>query len=144
MADASVIAVVERLKASEVATLDERHFRAVTPAHVTALTAALSTPPGDRDPGRPRPQRADYLAARLPGRPLAGMAECPPWSFTVSVATRHMSRFSDSSGGMAGESPRRRDSAVPARRAAADRTLQPGPVVPPAGRRGPGQGRNGS
>ena len=38
VADASVIAVVERLKASEVATLDERHFRAVTPAHVTALT----------------------------------------------------------------------------------------------------------
>jgi hypothetical protein len=35
--DASVIAVSERLKASEVATLDQRHFRAVSPAHVTAL-----------------------------------------------------------------------------------------------------------
>ena len=37
VADASVIAVAERLKASEVATLDQRHFRAVTPAHVAAL-----------------------------------------------------------------------------------------------------------
>lgn len=37
VADASVIAVAERLKASEVATLDQRHFRAITPAHVTAL-----------------------------------------------------------------------------------------------------------
>lgn len=37
VADASVFAVAERLKASEVATLDQRHFRAVTPAHVTAL-----------------------------------------------------------------------------------------------------------
>jgi uncharacterized protein len=37
VADASVIAVAERLRASEVATLDQRHFRAVTPAHVTAL-----------------------------------------------------------------------------------------------------------
>jgi uncharacterized protein len=38
VADASVIAVAERLKASEVATLHQRHFRAVTPAHITALT----------------------------------------------------------------------------------------------------------
>jgi uncharacterized protein len=38
VADASVIAVAERLKAGEVATLDQRHFRAVTPAHITALT----------------------------------------------------------------------------------------------------------
>ena len=37
VADASVIAVADWLKASEVATLDQRHFRAVTPAHVTAL-----------------------------------------------------------------------------------------------------------
>ncbi len=37
VADASVIAAAERLRASEVATLDQRHFRAVTPAHVTAL-----------------------------------------------------------------------------------------------------------
>jgi hypothetical protein len=37
VADASVIAAAERLKATEVATLDQRHFRAVTPAHVTAL-----------------------------------------------------------------------------------------------------------
>lgn len=36
-ADASVIALAERLRASEVATLDHRHFRAVTPAHVAAL-----------------------------------------------------------------------------------------------------------
>ncbi len=38
VADASVIAVAERFKAREVATLDQRHFRAVTPAHTTALT----------------------------------------------------------------------------------------------------------
>lgn len=37
VADASVFAVAERLKASEVDTLDQRHFRAVTPIHVTAL-----------------------------------------------------------------------------------------------------------
>lgn len=37
VADASVIAATERLRAGEVATLDQRHFRAVTPAHVTAL-----------------------------------------------------------------------------------------------------------
>ncbi len=37
IADASVIAVAERFRAGEVATLDQRHFRAVTPAHVTAL-----------------------------------------------------------------------------------------------------------
>jgi predicted nucleic acid-binding protein len=37
VADASVIAAAERLRASEVATLDQRHFRAITPAHVTAL-----------------------------------------------------------------------------------------------------------
>lgn len=36
-ADASVIALAERLRASEVATLDHRHFRPVTPAHVAAL-----------------------------------------------------------------------------------------------------------
>ena len=37
IADASVIAVAERLEADEVATLDRRHFPAVTPAHVAAL-----------------------------------------------------------------------------------------------------------
>lgn len=37
VADASVIAVAERLRADEVATLDTRHFHAVTPAHITAL-----------------------------------------------------------------------------------------------------------
>lgn len=35
--DASIVAVAERLKLTEVATLDHRHFRAVTPAHVPAL-----------------------------------------------------------------------------------------------------------
>jgi uncharacterized protein len=35
--DASVIAAAERLRATEVATLDQRHFHAVRPAHVTAL-----------------------------------------------------------------------------------------------------------
>jgi len=37
IADASVIAVAERLGADEVATLDRRHFPAVTPAHMAAL-----------------------------------------------------------------------------------------------------------
>jgi uncharacterized protein len=37
VADASAFAVAERLRASEVATLDHRHFRAVTPSHVTTL-----------------------------------------------------------------------------------------------------------
>ena len=35
--DASVLALAERLGESKVATLDERHFRAVRPAHVDAL-----------------------------------------------------------------------------------------------------------
>ena len=36
--DAAVIAVAERLRITEVATLDHRHFRAVRPRHVEALT----------------------------------------------------------------------------------------------------------
>jgi uncharacterized protein len=36
--DASVVAVAERLKVSEVATLDRRHFTVVRPSHVNALT----------------------------------------------------------------------------------------------------------
>jgi predicted nucleic acid-binding protein len=36
--DASVVAIAERLKLSEVATLDRRHFTVVRPAHVDALT----------------------------------------------------------------------------------------------------------
>jgi predicted nucleic acid-binding protein len=35
--DASVIALAERLGESRVATLDQRHFRAVRPSHVAAL-----------------------------------------------------------------------------------------------------------
>lgn len=35
--DASVIAVAERLGATEIATLDHRHFRAVRPRHVTSF-----------------------------------------------------------------------------------------------------------
>lgn len=38
IADASVIALAERLKATSVATLDHRHFHAVKPVHVPALT----------------------------------------------------------------------------------------------------------
>lgn len=37
-ADASVLAVAERLGIAEVATLDHRHFNAVRPRHVRALT----------------------------------------------------------------------------------------------------------
>jgi predicted nucleic acid-binding protein len=36
-ADASVVAVAERLNATEIATLDERHFRVVQPAHCEAF-----------------------------------------------------------------------------------------------------------
>jgi len=35
--DASIVAVVERLGESKLATLDHRHFRAVRPRHVNAL-----------------------------------------------------------------------------------------------------------
>ncbi len=35
--DASVIAVAERVKVTEVATLDHRHFHAIVPAHAAAL-----------------------------------------------------------------------------------------------------------
>ncbi len=37
-ADASVIAVAERLNAREIATLDRRHFHAVKPKHPSAFT----------------------------------------------------------------------------------------------------------
>lgn len=36
-ADASVVAVAERLRIPEVATLDHRHFRAVRPRHAPAF-----------------------------------------------------------------------------------------------------------
>jgi uncharacterized protein len=36
--DACVIAITERLRLTEIATLDRRHFSVVRPAHVTALT----------------------------------------------------------------------------------------------------------
>ena len=36
--DASVVAVAERLKLTEVATLDRRHFTVIRPAHADALT----------------------------------------------------------------------------------------------------------
>lgn len=42
--DASVVAVAERLKVTEVATLDRRHFNVVRPAHTSALTL-LPHPP---------------------------------------------------------------------------------------------------
>jgi predicted nucleic acid-binding protein len=38
VADASVVALAEQLKLTSVATLDHRHFRAITPDHVPALT----------------------------------------------------------------------------------------------------------
>ncbi|AYY12039.1 PIN domain-containing protein [Actinobacteria bacterium YIM 96077] len=37
-ADACVIAISERMKITEVATIDHRHFRVVRPNHVTSLT----------------------------------------------------------------------------------------------------------
>jgi predicted nucleic acid-binding protein len=42
--DASVIAVAERLKLTEVATLDWRHFNVVRPNHVNALTLLPQSP----------------------------------------------------------------------------------------------------
>jgi uncharacterized protein len=36
--DASVVAVAERLKLTDVATLDRRHFTVVRPSHVNSLT----------------------------------------------------------------------------------------------------------
>lgn len=36
--DASVIALAERFRLTEVATLDRRHFTVVRPIHVSALT----------------------------------------------------------------------------------------------------------
>ena len=36
--DASVVALAERLQVTEVATLDHRHFAAIRPRHVKALT----------------------------------------------------------------------------------------------------------
>jgi hypothetical protein len=36
--DASVIALAERLGESRIATLDQRHFRAVRPAHAETLS----------------------------------------------------------------------------------------------------------
>jgi predicted nucleic acid-binding protein len=38
MVDGSVVAIAERLRVNEVATLDHRHFTVVRPAHVPALT----------------------------------------------------------------------------------------------------------
>lgn len=37
-ADASVVAVAERLGAVEIATIDLRHFRVVRPSHIAAFT----------------------------------------------------------------------------------------------------------
>jgi predicted nucleic acid-binding protein len=36
--DASVVSVAERLEATDIATLDHRHFRVVRPAHIAAFT----------------------------------------------------------------------------------------------------------
>jgi predicted nucleic acid-binding protein len=38
LADSSVVALAERLNAREVVTLDRRHFHAIAPKHVDALT----------------------------------------------------------------------------------------------------------
>lgn len=42
--DASVIAVAERLKVSEVATLDRRHFTVVRPGHVSTFNIVPESP----------------------------------------------------------------------------------------------------
>ncbi|WP_256178265.1 hypothetical protein [Kitasatospora aureofaciens] len=38
MADASVVALAERHRVECIATLDQRHFRAITPVHTAAFT----------------------------------------------------------------------------------------------------------
>ncbi len=38
LVDAAVIAIAERLKLEEVATVDRRHFRVVRPRHIRAFT----------------------------------------------------------------------------------------------------------
>ena len=43
--DASVIAITERLKLTEVATLDQRHFTVVRPSHRCADASAVVTSP---------------------------------------------------------------------------------------------------
>jgi len=56
-ADASVVALAERLGVSEVATLDHRHFRVVRPGHVDAFTllpACPAVPGGKGRTGRRR------------------------------------------------------------------------------------------
>ena len=43
--DATVIAVAERLRVTEIATLDRRHFTVVRPFHVDAFTLLPAVPP---------------------------------------------------------------------------------------------------
>jgi hypothetical protein len=44
--DAAVIAIAERLRLAEDATIDHRHFSVVRPRHVPAFTRLLGTRPG--------------------------------------------------------------------------------------------------
>jgi uncharacterized protein len=43
--DAAVIAIAERLRLAEVATLDRRHFSVVRPCHVSAFTLLPASQP---------------------------------------------------------------------------------------------------
>lgn len=57
-ADASVVAVAERLKTARIVTLDHRHFRAVRPAHCDATgprtLLTITGAPGDTISGTGR------------------------------------------------------------------------------------------
>jgi len=56
-ADASVVALAERLGVSEVATLDHRHFRVVRPGHVDAFTLLPASPAVPGGKGRTAKRR---------------------------------------------------------------------------------------
>jgi predicted nucleic acid-binding protein len=64
--DAAVIAVAERLKLTEVATLDRRHFSVVRPSHVDALM--LLPEPQVEDFGRPVRITTEALAGLILGQ----------------------------------------------------------------------------
>lgn len=60
--DAAVLAVLERLGETKLATLDERHFRAVRPRHA----ASLRLLPADAYPHRHQPDCATPIHLRQP------------------------------------------------------------------------------
>lgn len=66
--DASVIAIAERFKLTDVASLDRRHFTVVRPSHMNSLTLLLPRPPRSCQP------LAVADVSRLAKRPRSGVA----------------------------------------------------------------------